>query len=160
VIVDNDLVARQDVIGWREWASLPELGVPLIKVKIDTGAKTSALHAYNIKLTKIAGKDYAEFVIHPIQKNDLVCIPCKAEIVGMKIVKSSNGIKQTRPVVHTLINIGGQERDIHITLTNRDIMHHRMLLGRTAMENLLIDPSKSYCQGKIKRSYLEEVYKF
>jgi ribosomal protein S6--L-glutamate ligase len=146
------------LIGWREWATLPELNIPLIKVKIDTGAKTSALHAYDLKIIKSDEKEFAEFVIHPIQSNDKLCIPCLAEIVGMKTVKSSNGHKQIRPVVRTPIKIGNHIWDIEITLTNRDIMHHRMLLGRTAMQNLLITPSKSYCQGTVSKSMVLNSY--
>ncbi len=146
------------LIGWREWAGLPELNIPLIKIKVDTGAKTSALHAYDIKIIKTAKKEFAEFVIHPIQTNDKICVPCRAEIVGMKTVKSSNGHKQIRPVVHTPIKIGDFSWDIEITLTNRDIMHHRMLLGRTAMRNLLINPSKSYYQGFVSRTLVLNTY--
>lgn len=137
------------MIGWREWATLPELNVPLIKVKIDTGAKTSALHAYDIKIVKIEGKDFAEFIIHPIQKNDKVCRKTIAEIVGMRTIKSSNGHKENRLVIRSPIKIGEYVWDIDITLTNRDIMHHRMLLGRAAMAQVLVDPTKSYCQGII-----------
>ena len=110
------------LIGWREWAELPELNIPLIKVKVDTGAKTSALHAYDIKIIKLNQKEFVEFSIHPIQANDQVCVPCRAEIIGMKTIKSSNGHKQIRPVIHTPIKIGGQSWDIEITLTNRDIL--------------------------------------
>jgi ribosomal protein S6--L-glutamate ligase len=146
------------LIGWREWASLPELSIPLIKVKVDTGAKTSALHAYDLKIVKSDEKEFAEFVIHPIQSNDKLCISCVAEIVGMKTIKSSNGHKQIRPVVRTPIKIGDHIWDIEITLTNRDIMHHRMLLGRTAMQNLLINPSKSYCQGVVSKTMVLNMY--
>ena len=140
------------LIGWREWAELPELNIPLIKVKVDTGAKTSALHAYDIQIIKSNQKEFVEFAIHPIQTNDQISVPCRAEIIGMKTIKSSNGHKQIRPVIHTPIKIGSRSWNIEVTLTNRDIMHHRMLLGRTAMLNLLINPSKSYCQGVISKS--------
>jgi hypothetical protein len=140
------------LIGWREWAELPALNIPLIKVKVDTGAKTSALHAYDIQIIKLNQKEFVEFAIHPIQTNDQISVPCRAEIIGMKTIKSSNGHKQIRPVIHTPIKIGSRSWDIEVTLTNRDIMHHRMLLGRTAMLNLLINPSKSYCQGFISKS--------
>ena len=146
------------LIGWREWAELPELNIPLIKVKVDTGAKTSALHAYDIKIIKSDQKEFVEFVIHPIQTNDKICVPCLAEIIGMKTIKSSNGHKQIRPVIRTPIKIGNHIWDIEITLTNRDIMHHRMLLGRTAMLNLLVNPSKSYCQGFISKATVLNTY--
>ena len=137
------------LVGWREWAKLPELNVPLIKVKIDTGAKTSVLHAYDVNIIKKAGKEFAEFVIHPLQKNDKICRKSCAEIVGMRTIKSSNGHKEDRIVICSPIQIGSFIWDIDITLTNRDIMHHRMLLGRKAMSALLVDPGKSYCQGLV-----------
>ncbi len=146
------------LIGWREWAQLPELNIPLIKVKVDTGAKTSALHAYDIKIIKSDQKEFVEFVIHPIQTNDKICVPCLAEIIGMKTIKSSNGHKQIRPVIRTPIKIGNHSWDIEVTLTNRDIMHHRMLLGRTAMLNLLLNPSKSYYQGFISKATVLNTY--
>ncbi len=137
------------LVGWREWAGLLDFDVPLIKVKIDTGAKTSALHAYDIKIVRLNNKECAEFIIHPIQNNDKVCRKAVAEIVGMRTVKSSNGHKENRIVIRSPIKIGKCIWDIDITLTNRDIMHHRMLLGRAAMTNVLVDPTKSYCQGVI-----------
>jgi ribosomal protein S6--L-glutamate ligase len=146
------------LVGWREWAKLPMLNVPLIKVKIDTGAKTSALHAYDINIIRESGKDFAEFVIHPIQRNDRICRKAKAEIVDMRIVKSSNGQKERRIVVRSLIEIGGMTWEIDITLTNRDIMRHRMLLGRSAMSRLLVDPTHSYCQESVTEKKLLEIY--
>lgn len=146
------------MIGWREWASLPELNVPLIKVKIDTGAKTSALHAYDINVVKIKGKDFAEFIIHPIQNNDKICRKAIAEIVGVRTIKSSNGQKESRLVIRSPIKIGKHVWDIDITLTNRDIMRHRMLLGRAAMGKLLVDPIKSYRQGFISRKKALVIY--
>jgi ribosomal protein S6--L-glutamate ligase len=137
------------LIGWKEWAQLPDLNVPLIKVKVDTGAKTSALHADDIRVIKIDGKEFAEFIIHPIQNNDRICRKAIAEIVGRRNIKSSNGHKEMRLVIRTPIKIGKNVWDIDITLTNRDIMHHRMLLGRAAMGALLVDPTKSYCQGAV-----------
>ncbi|GAB4163542.1 MAG: ATP-dependent zinc protease [Rickettsiaceae bacterium] len=146
------------LIGWREWAQLPDLNVPLIKAKIDTGAKTSALHAYDIEVIEIKGKKFADFVIHPIQNNDEICIKSRAEVVDMRTVKSSNGHKQLRLVIRSLIQIGEYKSSIDITLTNRDIMHHRMLLGRTAMKDVLINPSESYCQGRVSKNEVLNTY--
>ena len=147
------------LVGWREWAKLPMLDIPLIKVKIDTGAKTSALHAYDINVIRESGKDFAEFVIHPIQRNDRICRKSKAEIVDMRIIKSSNGQAEKRIVVRSFIEIGSLTWDIDITLTNRDIMRHRMLLGREAMSKLLVDPTSSYCQGVIAEKSVLQLYK-
>lgn len=146
------------LIGWREWARLPDLNIPLIKVKIDTGARTSALHAYNIEIIESEGKKFAKFIIHPLQNNDQICIHGQVEIVDMRTVKSSNGHKQLRVVIGSTIQIGDYKRNIHITLTNRDIMNHRMLLGRTAMKNISINPSKSYCQGRVTKEQALETY--
>lgn len=148
------------LIGWREWASMPELNIPFIKVKVDTGAKTSALHAYNIEILHKNGKEYAKFIVHPLQRNDTIARYCEAEIVDKRNVKSSNGYSEERLVIRTPIKIGNNSWNIDITLTKRDIMKHRMLLGRTAMKNLIIDPSRTYCQGKIMRKIIRSAYSF
>lgn len=146
------------LVGWREWAKLPLLNIPLIKVKIDTGAQTSALHAYDINVIKEGGKDFAEFIIHPVQRNDNIAIKSKAEIVDMRVIKSSNGQKERRIVVRSMIEIGGSSWEIDITLTNRDIMKHRMLLGREAMSKLLVNPTHSYCQGSVPGKKVLQIY--
>ncbi len=137
------------LVGWREWASLPELGIAAIKVKVDTGAKTSALHAFNIETFKKKGKEYARFDIHPIQKNDSSSLSCIAPVIDERLVKSSNGQKERRITINTPIRIGEKYWDIEVTLTNRDIMSYRMLLGREAMRFLIVEPAKSFCQGKL-----------
>lgn len=147
------------LIGWREWAGLPDLKIPLIKVKIDTGARTSVLHADNIEIVQVEGKQFAKFIIHPIQKNDQISIQTMAEIVDMRVVKSSNGHKQLRVVVNSTIQIGDYKANINITLTNRDIMNHRMLLGRSAMKNILINPSKSYYLGQVSKAQALDTYR-
>jgi ribosomal protein S6--L-glutamate ligase len=140
---------EQLLLGWKEWASLPELNIPIIKVKIDTGAKTSALHAYDLEIIEKNGKKYAHFFIHPLQKNDVISRKAITEIIDTRVVISSNGQKEERPLIKTLIKIGDHSWYIEITLTKRDIMHHRMLLGREAMNLMLIDPGRTYCQGKV-----------
>ena len=146
------------LIGWREWAKLPMLNTPLIKVKIDTGAKTSALHAYDINIIKYAGKEFAEFIIHPIQRNDVICRKSRAEIIDIRTIKSSNGHSENRIVIRSPIQIGPMQWDIDITLTNRDIMNHRMLLGREAMAKLLVSPAKSNCQGTVTKKQALIIY--
>ena len=145
------------LVGWREWASLPMLNTPLIKVKIDTGAKTSALHAYDLEILEMSNKKYAKFVIHPLQKNESITRCAIAEVIDSRVVRSSNGHKEERVVIRSPIKIGNHYWDIDITLTKRDIMRYRMLLGREAMESLLVNPGKSYCQGKVssKKARLE-----
>jgi len=146
------------VVGWREWASLPELNIPFIKVKIDTGAKTSALHAYDLEIVEIDGKKYAKFFIHPLQRNDSISVEAIALIVDKRIIRSSNGHKEERVVIRSPIRIGGRILEIEITLTNRDIMHHRMLLGREAMNSMLVKPTKTYCQGRVSLKQIKAAY--
>lgn len=146
------------LVGWREWAKLPDLSIPLIKAKIDTGAKTSVLHAYDIKIIKQTGKELAEFIVHPLQRNDKICRRCRAEIVGMRTIKSSSGHTEDRIVVRSPIQIGDYMWDINITLTNRDIMNHRMLIGREAMSDLIVDPTKSFRQGLISSKQASVAY--
>lgn len=133
-------------VGWREWASLPSLSIEKIKVKIDTGAKTSAIHAYNIKEVIEDGELYIRYKLHPIQKNNKMIVSCISKVVEKKFVKSSNGIKEMRYVINTPIRIGQKTWDIDITLTNRDLMTYRMLLGREAMTNISVFPACSFLQ--------------
>jgi ribosomal protein S6--L-glutamate ligase len=147
------------LIGWREWAKLPMLNVPLIKVKIDTGAKTSALHAYNIHKIRDNGKDFVEFIVHPVQRNDIIYCKSRAEIIDVRVIKSSNGQKEERVVIRSPIQIGQFSWNIDITLTNRDIMNYRMLLGREAMNTLLVSPTKSYCQGVVSAKKVLNTYR-
>lgn len=152
------MLAKESLlVGWREWASLPMLNTPLIKVKIDTGAKTSALHAYDLEILEMSSKKYAKFVIHPLQKNESITRCAIAEVIDSRVVRSSNGHKEERVVIRSPIKIGNHYWDIDITLTKRDIMRYRMLLGREAMKSLLVNPGKSYCQGKVssKKARLE-----
>ena len=133
------------VAGWREWVGLPELGIAHIKAKIDTGARTSALHAYQIKPVKIKGVRHVRFSVHPVQRHRNPTIACKARVVDERIVTSSNGKQEHRYVIETLLRLGGQEWPIEITLTNRDAMGFRMLLGRQAIRrHAIVDPGTSY----------------
>ena len=152
------MITRESLlVGWREWASLPMLNTPLIKVKIDTGAKTSALHVYDLEVIEMNNKKYAKFAIHPLQKNNNISRHTLVEIIDTRVIRSSNGHKEERLVIRSPIKIGSHYWDIDITLTKRDIMNYRMLLGREAMNFILVDPSKSYCQGKVsfKKAKLE-----
>ena len=138
------------VIGKEEWCSLPALGLPAIKARIDSGAKTSSLHAFNIHTFRDNGQEYAHFDIHPIQDNRKVVKSCRGLVVDQRSVKSSSGDKERRLVIKTPINLGGETWDIEITLTNRDAMGYRMLIGREAMAGrTLIDPDVSFCLGNV-----------
>jgi hypothetical protein len=139
----------KSVVGWREWVALPQLGIEAIKVKIDTGARTSAVHAFNIKPVHKDGKDWVRFDVHPLQRNDDVCKTCKAEVADYRWVTNSGGGKEKRFVIVTMLCLGADAWPIEVTLTDRDQMGFRMLLGRTAMERrLIVDPTLSYCRRK------------
>lgn len=133
------------VIGWREWIALPELGVDAIKVKTDTGARTSALHADDVERFTSRGRPMLTFVVHPIQRDTTREVRCEAEMVDERWIRSSHGHEQLRPVIRTAIEIRGVRWEIEATLTRRDVMGFRMLLGREAMRgHLLVDPGRSY----------------
>ena len=151
--------AKKMVIGWREWASLPDMDIPAIKVKVDTGALTSALHAFNIKTSRQGGKEYVRFSVHPLQKSSALVQTYTAPVIDERTVKSSSGHKEQRITIRTPIRIGKQQWEIDITLTNRKSLNYRMLLGRSAMSKLTIDPALSFCHGKISRKELANLYR-
>lgn len=135
--------------GWREWLALPELGIPAIKAKIDTGARTSALHSYRVAPFRKRGKFMVRFDIHPLQARTDVTLNCSAELVDRRWVSDSGGHRELRYVIRTLLRLGGSEWPIEVTLTNRDPMRFRMLLGRTAMHGRVnVIPDASYLLGK------------
>lgn len=136
---------EREVIGWREWVSLPKLDIDNIKVKVDTGARTSSLHAYDIQTYKRNGKEFAKFKVHPDQKDSKIIVACHAQIIEYRKIKSSNGSSELRPVIETEIKLMGQKWLIEITLTNRDEMGFRMLLGRASFrDRFFVDANKSY----------------
>ncbi|MGY6529071.1 MAG: ATP-dependent zinc protease family protein [Cyanobacterium sp.] len=133
------------LIGWREYLALPHLGVKEIKAKIDTGAKTSALHAFNVKIVEKEHQKIVEFEIHPIQKENQTSIVATAPLLEYRTVKNSGGVAETRPVIETNVILGNISWAIALTLTNRDSMGFRMLLGRDAVKNrFLVDTGNSF----------------
>ncbi|TAE35031.1 MAG: 30S ribosomal protein S6--L-glutamate ligase [Alphaproteobacteria bacterium] len=138
------------VIGKEEWVSLPELALPAIKARIDSGAKTSALHAFNIQPYEEDGVSYVQFEIHPLQQNRKVLQICRARVIDRREIKSSNGETERRYVIRTPLKLGDTSWDIDVTLTNRDEMGYRMLLGREAMTGrVLIDPDGALYLGNV-----------
>jgi ribosomal protein S6--L-glutamate ligase len=121
------------VLGWREWVALPKLGLPAIKAKIDTGARTSALHAFSIEIFGPDTQPRVRFGVHPVHDRDDIAVYCTAKVVDRRQVISSNGQSELRYIISTPIRIGDREWDIEISLSNRETMAHRMLLGRTAL---------------------------
>ncbi len=132
-------------IGWREVVELPELNVKAIRVKVDSGARTSALHAENIEFYQSRGKHKVRFSVHPqIARKNIVI---EAELIGKRVVRSSIGLSTYRPVIRTLLKIGNETWPIEVTLVNRDLMGFPMLLGRTAIRGrFCIDPGRSFLQ--------------
>lgn len=140
-------------IGWREWVKLPDLGLPWIKAKIDTGARTSCLHAFSLETFDKNSEAWLRFGIHPRQGDTDTEVYCEAKIIDQRMVSDSGGHKEQRYVITTPLVIGKQQWPIEITLTNRDNMKFRMLLGRTAMEGrLAVNPEASFLLGKPPRS--------
>lgn len=147
------------IIGFREWISLPDLNLTAIKGKIDTGAKTSSLHAFAIRHVKKGGKSYVRFKVHPIQKNLEVVVSCIAPLVDRRVVTDSGGHKENRYVIHTTIQMGLTKKVIELTLSNRETMKYRMLIGREALKQYYIDPAQSYLLRKNnkQKEYLKDV---
>ena len=138
----------EKVLGWREWVSLPELGITWIKAKVDTGARTSALHAFELEPFQREGKDWVRFSVHPLQGENDTIIQCESPVLERRDVTDSGGHLENRPVIETELVLGSLSKRIELTLTDRDTMRFKMLLGRTAMRpNLLVYPSQSFKLG-------------
>lgn len=142
-------VPPQKTIGWREWISLPDLGVDAVKAKIDTGARTSSLHALHIHEFERDGKPWVRFEVHPIQRNSKVTVHCEAEVLEFREVRSSNGHSTRRPVVLTALKWNGETWPVELTLASRDKMGFRMLLGREAIRGrYAVDAAASWYGGR------------
>ena len=142
--------AHPEVLGWREWASLPDLGVGEIKAKLDTGARTSSLHAFDLTHFERAGRPMVRFEVHPVQRSAENAVLVEAPIVDERWVRNSGGDQELRPVIETSVRIGGRLWLIELTLTRRDEMGFRMLLGRQALKRrALVDPGRSFRAGHI-----------
>lgn len=141
---DNQITAR---IGWREWVSLPDLGVKNIKVKVDTGARTSALHTFSLEYFDRDGTEWVRIGLHPIQKS-MEELFTEAPIIDKRVVRDSGGHEELRPVIAAKIQLGSHQFTAELTLTSRDNMKFRMLLGRKALEGrFLVDSQASYLQS-------------
>lgn len=136
-------------LGWREYCSIPELGISRIKAKVDTGARTSCIHAFSVTEFEKDQKAWVRFGVHPNQKDKTTEIWCEAPVADCREVTDSGGHKEMRYVITSTLLIGEHEFNAELTLTNRDSMSFRMLLGRTAMKNrFVVNPAASYCQSK------------
>ncbi len=140
-----------DILGWREWAALPGLSIAKIKVKVDTGARTSALHTFKLEPYQGATGRRIRFWVHPLQNDTEYVVECDTEILDQRVVTDSGGHAEQRYVIETPIVIGNQQWPIEVTLTDRDTMKFRMLLGRNAIrKNYVVDASASFIAGKPK----------
>lgn len=155
----NELLKNKIVVGSEEWCGLPELGIPAIKARVDSGAKTSSLHAFNIRAFKRGGVSWVSYELHPIQHNRKVIVRCESEVVDRRMVKSSSGVAEKRYVIKTRLELSGHSWEIEVTLANRDSMGYRMLLGRAAMlGRILVDPSAKQLCGAMSKVQSERLY--
>ena len=140
------------VIGWREWISLPELGIAAVKAKVDTGARTSALHAFDVHVFRRRGVRMVRFKVHPLQRNSRRTVETEAVVLDRRTVKSSTGHEHERIVILTELELAGQRWPIELTLASRDAMGFRMLLGRQAVRgHFTVDPGRSFFGGRPSR---------
>ncbi len=145
------------LVGWREWITLPELGIETVKAKIDTGARSSALHAFDIATFQQEGKPFVRFKVHPYQRDTDRTVTTEAPLLEERQVRNSGGHIETRPVIRTLLSLNGKQWPIELTLTHRDVMGFRMLLGRQAIrERFWVDAGRSYLQSSVKSHKLKK----
>ncbi len=140
----------KSLVGWREWIGLPEIGIPTMQCKVDTGAKNSALHAFKVDAFESGGQEWVRFSVH-IDETDLNKVQiCEAKVMDKRSVTDSSGNVSERFFIETILEIGESHYPIQVSLTARDTMKFNMLLGRTALRkgHFIVDPSKSYLQGK------------
>ena len=142
------------IIGWREWVALPDLGIQHIKAKIDTGARSSSLHAFEIEAFVRDGKSMVRFDVHPVQRRDDISVRCEAEVFDVRRVRSSSGEVSKRFVIQTAVEWMGERWQVELTLADRSEMGFRMLIGREAVRSrMLVDPGRSYFGGRPHRKH-------
>lgn len=155
----SSLSAQKRVIGSQEWCAFPVLGIPAILARVDSGARTSCIHAFNIQPFTRKGQDWVSFEVHPLQKNRRVLVRCEAPVADYRQVKSSSGIAEKRYVIQTSLRLWDDDFLIEVTLANRDSMGFRMLLGREAMVGrMMVDPELSHSLGELSEAMLQQYY--
>jgi hypothetical protein len=136
------------LVGWREWAALPDLGIPRIKAKLDTGAQTSAIHAWNVSPFDAGDQTWVRFELHPQQRGRQDTVECEAPVVDQRTIINSGGHRERRYIIETSIRFGNEAWPIELGLTDRDEMGFRLLIGRAAMRGrLIVDPDSSFRLG-------------
>lgn len=149
----------EKILGSEEWCQLEELGIPAIKARVDSGAKTSSIQANKIKFFNKGVEEWVRFEVNPLQDNRSIAILCQSKLVDVRSIKSSQGISEERPVIKTIVRIGHETFEIELTLANRDTMEYRMLLGREALNaRYLVDPAKNFCQGEVTSDEISKKY--
>ena len=144
-------------IGWREWVGLSDFGIKRIKVKVDTGARSSSLHAFNLHLFNRDGQDWVRFQVHPVQRKSEKTIEVEAKVLEFRSIRSSSGVATRRPVIVTHVELLGFSWPVELTLASRDEMGFRMLLGREAIRGrFFVDPGKSFYGSKIKHKIIDK----
>jgi ribosomal protein S6--L-glutamate ligase len=147
------------VVGWQEWCALPAIHIPAIKTKIDTGAKTAALHATDIEIFHRHDKAFVRFIVQPFKKIPAIAQHCQAPLIDQRLITNSGGSKELRAIIMTTIRLGAFSWEIEIGLTNRDLLTFPMLLGRDALKgHNIVDPARILCQGKQKMSAVRKLY--
>lgn len=142
-------MAPLQALGWREWLALPDLGVPSVKAKIDTGARSSTLHAFGVESFERDGVPFVRFTVHPVQRNATEAVVAEAPLHDRRVVRDSSGRAHLRPVIVTTVEVDGSRWPIELTLTNRDAMGFRMLLGRQAIRGrFMVNAGRSYLTGR------------
>ncbi|WOD09216.1 ATP-dependent zinc protease [Marinomonas sp. GJ51-6] len=156
----DQLSESKMIIGSDEWCAFPSLNIPAIKARVDSGAKTSSLHAINIQRFMKDEEHWVQFEVHPLKGNRKTTVHCEAPLIDQRVIKSSSGDKEKRPVISTLLSLGEKTWNVEVTLTNRDSMGYRMLLGREAMNgHVLIDPQGECLLGNHLSNELADLYK-
>ena len=144
-------IKKSNLIGWQEWFSIPDLSITAIKGKIDTGAKTSAMHSEDLRFYRIKGQEWVEFKVYPTKKTNQSAILCKAPILEYRSISDSGGRREVRPIIVIDISINNLKVPIDLSLTNRATMSFDLLIGRDAIKKMkmLVNPSKSFIQGRL-----------
>jgi len=142
---------EKQIVGWREWVALPQLGLPAVEAKVDTGAKTSALHAFAMDVFEENGRQRVCFGVHPVRGNEDIEVFACADVIDERVIVSSNGQEEHRIVIRTPLTLGRQTWQIEVTLTDRSTMRFRMLLGRQALGGrLIVDAKALHLHGKVR----------